>query len=352
VNVWTRLKTPIGLGWNRDWSTWVYDPDRDMLYVWGGGHVAYPGNDVARYHMASDRWEMSEPMSLPLGCIGTNEQYPNGFDFNRRPWCRKHVWNCQAYDTALKKMVMAGANYHEIDRYTYVYDPDKADWVSRHNGANMVHSSHVVQLRNTKHGMLAWYGPVWLLDPQSMEWKSVKVQGALSGACVDGCGLVYDTKRDRMLFVTLGGYAKPYDGQIFSLDLKTMQAGPLNPEGMDPAKSWGMYLREVAYHPGADMFLWNSLLTRGGFTGKPVPDLHPAYDAAKNRWVVVKIPGGFNGSVNSGMIYDAKRDLFWAGEVAGPNAGVWVLRFDPAKAEITPLKDLTAQDLPPASGMK
>jgi hypothetical protein len=338
VNEWTRLKTPIGLGWHRDWGTWVYDPDRDMLYVWAGGHVAYPGNDVARYHLASDRWEMSDPIALPLGCIGTNEQYPNGFDFNRRPWCRKHVWNAQAYDPVLKKMVMAGANDADVDPYFYLYDPDKADWVSRHKGAGVVVSSHVIQLRNTKHGMLAWYGPAWLLDARSLEWKSVVADGRMPGAGVDSSGLVYDPKRDRMLFLTCGGYAKPYDGQIFALDMTTRKVAPLDPEGMDPAKSWAMFLREAAYHPGSDMFLWGSCLTQGGWEGKPVPDLFPAYDAAKNRWVAIKIPGGFKGGVSSGLVYDAKRDLFWAGD-AGFDGGVWALRLDPSKAEITPLKD-------------
>lgn len=339
VNTWVKRDTPIGLGWHRDWGTWVYDSDRDMLYVWAGGHVAYPGNDVARYHLASDRWEMSDPIALPLGCIGTNEQYPNGFDFNRRPWCRKHVWNAQAYDPALTKMIMAGANDAQVDPYFYLYDPDKADWTSRHKGAGVVVSSHVIQLRNTKHGMLAWYGPAWLLDAKTLEWKSVGAQGKMPGAGVDSSGLVYDPKRDRMLFVTCGGYAKPYDGQIYSLDMTTLKAGPLDPEGMDPSKSWGMFLREAAYHPGSDMFLWNSLLTKGGWDGKPVPDMFPAYDAAKNRWVAIRIPGGFKGGVSSGMVYDAKRDLFWAGD-AGSDGGVWVLRLDPAKAELMPLKDL------------
>lgn len=49
VNAWVRLKTPVPLG-GRDWGTWVFDPDRDMFYVWSGGHCSYAGNDVARYH--------------------------------------------------------------------------------------------------------------------------------------------------------------------------------------------------------------------------------------------------------------------------------------------------------------
>ena len=32
ANTWVRLKTPVALG-GRDWGTWVFDADRDMLYV-------------------------------------------------------------------------------------------------------------------------------------------------------------------------------------------------------------------------------------------------------------------------------------------------------------------------------
>jgi len=30
ANTWVRLKTPVALG-TRDWGTWVFDPDRDIV---------------------------------------------------------------------------------------------------------------------------------------------------------------------------------------------------------------------------------------------------------------------------------------------------------------------------------
>ena len=348
VNTWVKLKTPIALG-GRDWATGVFDTDRDMLYVYAGGHASYPGNDVARYHLATDRWEISDPVELPLGCAGTNEQYPSGFDFNLRPWCKKHVWNSQAYDAGLKKMVMNGVNDQKIDPYFYLYDPDKADWVSRHrNPAGMGNDSYGTQLRYTKHGMLDWFGDkAWLLDAKTLEWKKLAVQGKMPGTAVDSCGMVYDPKRDRMLFVTLGGYAKPYDGQIHALDLATCAVATLNPEGMDDSKSWQLFLREAVYHPDSDMFIWPQLYTKGKTT---YPNFFPAYDAAKNRWVLVKLAVGPEVRLPgvSGFIgYDAKRGLIWMGDT-GYGGGASVLRFDAGKAEITPLKDF----VPPPAGEK
>jgi len=241
VNTFVRLKTPIPLG-GRDWGTWAFDADRDMFYVYSGGHASYPGNDVARFHLATGRWEISDPVELPLGCCGTNEQYPSGFNFNLRPWCKKHVWNGQAYDSAQKKMILGSVNDGKLDRYCYFYDPDKADWASRHAvPPTMGNDGYGIQLRNTKHGMFSWYGDeAWQLDEKTLEWKKLAVQGKMPGTGVDSCGMVYDPKRDRMLFATLGGYAKPFDGQIYALDFATLKVAPLNPEGLNQFKSWNL----------------------------------------------------------------------------------------------------------------
>jgi hypothetical protein len=84
--------------------------------------------------------------------------------------------------------------------------------------------------------------------------------------------------------------------------------------------------------------------------GTTSPDLFPAYDASRNRWVTVKLgfsPGDqpFDKSwVSTGIAYDAKRGLFWVGDSSW-NGGMWAMRFDAGKAEIAPLKDFV---VPPA----
>jgi hypothetical protein len=151
-----------------------------------------------------------------------------------------------------------------------------------------------------------------------------------------------------MLLATLNGYGKPFDGQLHALDMNTLQVAPLNPEGMmDPARKWQFFLREVAWHPESDLFLWPQRVRIGG---KTAPDLYVAYDAAKNRWVTVKLAvnpgdGEFKPSeVCAGIAWDAKRRLFWLGDASWSGA-IWALRFDAAKAEVAPLKDLAP---PPA----
>ena len=224
ANTWVRLDTPIPLG-GRDWGTWVFDPDRDLWYVYAGGHASYAGNDVARYHLSTGRWEITDPTELPLGGTGSNEQYPAGVNFNGRPWCRNHVWNSQAYEPTLKKLINAGVTMPKIDPYFYVYDPDKSDWTGRHPvPTGMNNSTYAMQARGTPHGLFGWAGDAaWLLDPATLQWKRLDVTGKMPATAVDSCGMAYDAKRDRMLLMTLGGYAKPYDGQIHALDLKTLR---------------------------------------------------------------------------------------------------------------------------------
>jgi hypothetical protein len=127
-----------------------------------------------------------------------------------------------------------------------------------------------------------------------------------------------------------------------------MEVAPLNPEGMKQAGKWSIFLREVAYLPDSDLFLW---VDRMNIDGKISPDLYPAFDAAKNQWVTVKLtlPPGVRqfGNVSTGVAWDAKRSLLWVGD-SGYDGGVYALRFDPAKAEITPLKDY----VPPAEQKK
>ncbi len=78
-----------------------------------------------------------------------------------------------------------------------------------------------------------------------MVWKQLKAQGKMPGGGVDSSGLVCGQKRGRMLLATLGGYAKPFDGQFHALDMSTLQVAPLNPEGMSPAGKWNIFLKAL-----------------------------------------------------------------------------------------------------------
>lgn len=65
----------------------------------------------------------------------------------------------------------------------------------------------------------------------------------------------------------------------------------------------------------------------------------PAYDAAGNRWVSLRIggedPSGTKGrNVSLVLVHDARRGLFWAVDT---NSRVYVLRLAPASADPRPL---------------
>lgn len=344
VNELTGLKPLVPLG-GRDWATWVFDPQRDMYYVYGGGHASYPGVDVARYHLSTNRWEITDPVEVPIGCSGTNEMYPGGFNYNGRPWCRNHVWNGQAYDPELKRMILGSATNPKIDPYFYIYNPDKSDWDGRKRfPADLNNNGYAIQLRPTRHGMFAWSGDAaWLLDAKTSAWKKISQQGKLVGTGVDGCGLGYDSKRDRMLLFTLGGYAKPYNGNVCVVDFAANSATLLTPEA--PAVTrWDPFLREPVYVPECDMMLFASTIQ---FDKKCVPDRMPAFDCANNRWVGIKIKmpperkQGL-GNVCTSIAVDAKRGLVWVGNAAW-DGNVYALKLDTSKTEVKPLKDLVSE---------
>ena len=146
----------------------------------------------------------------------------------------------------------------------------------------------------------------------SLLWADwISQQGKLVGTGVDGCGMGYDSKRDRMLLFTLGGYAKPYNGNVCVVDFAANSATLLTPEA--PAVTrWDPFLREPVYVPECDMMLFASTIQ---FDKKCVPDRMPAFDCANNRWV---------------------GNAAWDGNV-------YALKLDTSKTEVTPLKDLVSE---------
>lgn len=341
-NILTRLDIKYNLG-GRDWSTWGFDFERDLFYVYGGGHASYSGNDVAHYHVNTNRWEINDVYESPLGCCGSNEQFPGGYNFNKRPWVRRHVWNSLAYCPELKQLMLMGSTTTALDPYFYLYDPASTNWVSRHKLPTGLDSNgERLNVRTTKHGLFCWYHEkaIWLFDHSKIEWKKIEPKGKMGQTVVDGCGMVYDSKRDRMLCFTLGGYAKPFDGLVYALDFKTQQVDLLSKDEIkpNPARPWNIFLREMVYLPNDDLVLFACQLEIGK---ERFNDLFVGYDTAKNIWVTVKLglsaKGTNFGSVCQSIAFDAKRQLVWLGD-ASWNGGVWVLNFNAKTADIQPLK--------------
>jgi len=355
ANTWVDLKPPLKFAGNRDWGTLGYDAERDMIYFYNGGHSAYAGTDVAHYHLATNRWDQLVEVEYPLNYIGASGSSAPGWSFNRRPWVTNHLWNSYRYHPGMKRLIVAGRYTSSCfpkgmgnpDVNLYLYDPEIGDWEKR-APSNVEMSCMGAQLLYVPgFGMIEW--DRWLLDDQKLEWKKLEPKGKLPGSGIDFSGFVNDPKRNRVLYFSGGTYqGTPYSGEVFAMAVPSLEVTSFKPEGAEHFKalyagrenSLGTWiLREVIYHPGADMFIFSSNLP-GGYTA--------ALDIAKNRWVGLKLPGPHPWGLSSAMAYDAKRDLIYS---VGTRAEVSALRLDLKTLEIKTMAEIAAEapkHLPPA----
>ncbi|HLF92023.1 MAG TPA: kelch repeat-containing protein [Planctomycetota bacterium] len=335
ANTWVKTKPPHLPALNRDWGTAVIDPDRDLMLRFSGGHSAHGGTDVLQYHLSTNRWELCFPVEFPLGQLYTNTEYPEGVNFNRRPWVTGHTYQNYGYDPILKKMLFTGRRDG-----CFVYDPTAGDWTGRlEKPKGMVYGDcfYTLTLTPTPQGLVCWNQNGGLYRFEGKEWVEQKLTGAkLPGAVVDNSTLLYDAKRERLLFARKPyGDKVPFTGELHAVDVKTWAVSAVSPEGKEAAAAVP-YLCQIRYDVEHDLLLV-------GGTLKPGEDglrRTPAYDPAGNRWVSLKItgddPNGKNGrNVSLGLMYDAKRKLFWAVDT---NSQVYVLRLDPKSADLQPLK--------------
>jgi hypothetical protein len=334
VNTWMLTKPPQLPALNRDWGTAVLDPDRDLILRWSGGHSAHGGTDVLQYHLKTNRWELPFPVEFPLGQLYSNTDYPEGWNFNHRPWITGHTYQNYGYDPNLKKMLFTGKR-----EYCYVWDSDVGDWTTRFKKPKgMTYDScfYTLTLTPTPQGLVCWTQEGRLFRFEGQDWVEMPLKGAkMPGSVVDNSTIVYDSKRDRLLALRKGyGDNNKFDGTIAVVEVKSGEVALLSPAGKEKAVAVP-YLCQFRDDPASDLIL-------GGCTLEPDADgvrRTPAYDCAGERWVTLRIggddPSGKKGrNVSLGMMYDAKRRLFWAVDT---NSNVYVLRLDAAAADLKPM---------------
>jgi hypothetical protein len=340
-NEWVPTNPPHLPRLNRDWGTARIDPDRDMMLRWSGGHSAHGGTDVLHFHFSTNRWELPFPVEFPLGQLYSNTSYPNGFNFNLRPWMTGHTYQNYEYDLPSKKMVKAGR-----PRHFYVYDPEIGDWVGRgQKPSAMQYNScfYTLTLTATPRGVICWdkNGRVHRYEHDGGKWIELKLTGdKLPGAYVDNSTIAYDAKRDRVLMINTLGYGKPFDGQVWSLDLKTNAVTGLSPQGREHAIRFAN-IDKCCYDAANDLLLIGTYLKDGG---EHTPT--PAFDCKSNRWVTLDLKysnGKRNGRTtrafphtrSDGLMFDSGRKLIWG---TNTNSQVYVLRLDLHRANMKPLK--------------
>jgi len=312
----------------RDWGTAVWDGDRDQILLWGGGHCVRSASTVAHYSPASGRIVEGFDADEPYGANGGG-----GFDSSvlGRPWVSTHNYNHYAYDPKCRLMVSARG---------YLHDPGRMDWlriepISRPFEFTWGHT--VVE--TSRHGAVAWAqrkGPesfgLWLFD-RRQGWGDLEPRGPLFGPYCDAHGMVYDSKRDRMILGGVGGgYQKTSDGTFLAFDFATRSLTTLSPENAELAKTQNA--REMAYAEHADWILFGDLIRGGDPPGKVYTRV---YDCGANRMGLLDA-GGFDDVENlrtigysSGWMYDADRKLVYAFTIRGQT---WALRINPQTARL------------------
>ncbi|MGA2066241.1 MAG: kelch repeat-containing protein [Thermoguttaceae bacterium] len=344
ANRWVRLpdppRNPCQGCRQRDWGTTAWDSDRDQVLMWGGGHCVRSSSVVAHWSPASGRivegYDADEPYSHNGG---------GGFDSSllNRPWVSVHNYHHYAYDPKCKLLV-AGRGY--------LYDPSRMDWLRIEPlplpfrfewGSTYVASS--------PHGAVAWarkkqgeQAGLWLFtgakpadwvggmrdDKRTGHWIDLEPKGKLFVPYCDCHGMVYDSKRDRMLIGGVGGtYGKPSDGSLLAFDFQTRAIERIVPAGAELAKTQNA--REMAYVEHADWVLIGELYPHlRGDERRKGQGYTRVYDCGKNKMFLLAagdVPDGYS----TGWMYDARRKLVYVFTYRGE---AWAMAIDPAKARL------------------
>ena len=318
VNRWVERKAPHKPEMVRTWGHAVLDPDGDRVLVFSGGHSAHCGSDVLHYHLSTNRWELPFPVEFPLGQTYSNTSFPEGYNLNKRPWMTGHTYQSYNYDPLSKKLYL-NARVNN----TYVYDPAVGEWTGRFAKPKpMVYGDCFYTLNTlpTPYGLMCWTGQggLFKLDSAKREWEEVKRSGVkLPSSAVDASTCVYDSKRDRLLFVR-SDYGKKYDGELHTFDLKTgavANSAPANAAALVALDLKGV--DRAVYDAADDLVIFSTLLPGAAETVRRAL----AYDCATDKWVSLdlgyevgknKRPAHPAGPGHScGLLFDAKRKIIW-----------------------------------------
>jgi len=326
-NVWVRLpdppRNPLYGCRQRDWGTAVWDSDREQILHWGGGHCVRSPSTVAHYSPAGGRivegFDADEPYNTSGG---------GGYDSSilNRPWNGVHNYNHYCYDPKCKLLVSGRG---------YLYDPARMDWLRMERMALPYEFNWgSTVLEASPHGAVAWarkknsdWAGLWIYDRQA-GWSDLEPKGMdrLFPPYCDAHGMVYDSKRDRMILGGVGAkYATVGTGELLSFDFKTRRIEKITPANLPAGRARNF--REMAYIDHADWVLIGSHLRVGNKEkGKPYTRV---YDCSTNEYFLLDAGEAADGH-SCGWMYDAKRKLAL---VISHRGQVWAMKINPATAK-------------------
>jgi len=300
---------------NRDWGTSVYDPDRQAIYRWSGGHSAHCGSDIPVFSMRAGKYHIKYPPAFPLEGIGSCGSQPSRMTFMAQPWISAHTYHSYAYDPVSRRMICCGHN-----SFSFAYDPESGAWSHKPQPKGMREDCfYTLTLCSTPKGPYAWtkFGTLFRYEGAKDDWSEVKVAGEkLVGTSCDASGMCYDSKRDRLIMTGAG-----FKGDLMAVDLKTLTAAKLGPKGMAGAAAGGIFWRESCYDEANDLVV---------VTVSPKDKPWPVYDCARNAWVALRLSGSPGFGCSNGLMYDPLRKLVLGVDT---NSVVSALRLDPKAAD-------------------
>jgi len=323
---------------SKTWSSATIDTDRGVVLYIGGGHSGYKGEDLALYDVGTNRWSFQAPPDF-IPFLYNYNACLFGWTYGFRP-TSQHTYRWYCYDPQSKTMVYCARGLgirngmtvllEDDPKKAFVYDAKKHGqftWVydtvrnrlyppvpSRPFGV-----SWSLALIGTPKGVFAksgktlWHCKVTTADERaSLAWNVVDTSSP------NGAGefqpLVYDSKRDRLLFVAVPGRGKPtmaWEHPVGKGAWKQLEVkGALN---------WNS--REVAYDDVNDCLVampprklmvmncatneWKELdvqMPKGSYGTECAMVYDPVH-----KVIVTLVPRGFSGKMQVGLIrYDPK----------------------------------------------
>lgn len=331
-NAWLEVIAPNRPRSNHDWGTAAFDSDSRQLLRWSGGHSAWSGTDVLHYSITDNRFAIGYRPELVFERTFTNDQMPGHWSPKGRPWMAVHTYKMYAYSSALRRMVIYK------NPYTYFYDPSRS--VMEFEGARVKQelggNQYVNTLTETPTGLIAWTPMgLWKLESRAGPWVKLNPM-AMGGATLpamspDSQTAVYVPMGDRLLLFATQGNAK---GEVYEYAIGANTFRLLNPAGKTQlSATLGGFLREAAFLPSVGLVMFAIDFQTPADVTANVKRV-PVYDVVNNRWSAWKLNAQRYGN-SFAVVADVSADRIWG---LGQNNEVFVLKLNPATADIEPLQ--------------
>ena len=327
-------------GWltSKTWSSATIDTDRGVVLYIGGGHSGYKGEDLALYDVGANRWSVQAPPNF-IPFLYNYNACLFGWTYGFRP-TSQHTYRWYAYDPQSKTMVYCARGLgirngmtvllEDDPKKAFVYDAKKHGqftWVydTVRNRlyppvpSRPFRNSWALALIGTPKGIFAKSGKtLWRCKVTTTDEKASLAWNVVDNNSPSGAGefqpLVYDSKRDRLLFVAVPGRGKP-------TMVWERPVGPGAWKKLDVKGKLDWNSREVAYDAANDCLVampprklmvmscatneWKELdvqMSKGSYGTECAMVYDPVH-----KVIVTLVPRSFSSKIQVGLIrYDPK----------------------------------------------